>query len=468
MLLASCGHSSSAASQGMGRHHAVTPASISTTTAKTTSVQPQRELAGIIAPFQNVAITSALSEPALRVNVLEGDHVQAGQTLAVFDVSDLQGQLTTAEGTLKNAQASAQAANSQVSETQYNAHLTIATGSDNVHSSQAALEQAQATLRNDSANLQRDQTLASQGYIPQQTLDQQRTLVVNDQGAVRTAEANLGTASVNQSINGTSSQGLPASTIAAAQHNAQAAAATIQTQQGQIQTLQSQIAKAVIVSPVSGVVVNRNLNAGEYPNGRTLFTVQELDKVYLNLNASSSDIFAIPKGTAVTAQVSGTPRKYSGSINAVLGQVSPGSTNFTVQAIIKNSDGMLQAGLPATADIRLPAVYGVGIPTAAFLDDTHTTVMGIAYSGSTTKGHTLNVTEKASNGTTSIVTGVPAGAKVIGNGQLGITEGQTILIDGATPAPVASAPADGSGSDSPQSSASPSGHRHHNTATSDQ
>ena len=55
-----------------------------------------------------------------------------------------------------------------------------------------------------------------------------------------------------------------------------------------------------IVSPIDGVVVNRNLNPGEYPGSRTIFTLQQLNNVYAELNASSADTFAIPVGAPVT------------------------------------------------------------------------------------------------------------------------------------------------------------------------
>ena len=57
----------------------------------------------------------------------------------------------------------------------------------------------------------------------------------------------------------------------------------------------------------------------------------------------------------------------------MLGQVQPGSTNFTVEVIVPNQGNRLQSGMAVTGTITLPTVTGIGIPTAAFLDDSHTT-----------------------------------------------------------------------------------------------
>ncbi len=116
---------------------------------------------------------------------------------------------------------------------------------------------------------------------------------------------------------------------------------------------------------------------------------------------------------------------------AVLGQVAPGSTNFTVKVVVANPDEKLQSGLPVTATTTLPSVSGVGIPTTAFLDETHTTVM----TGSDDQlvdviAKTVHVRpNSAPDGTTSIVTGLKAGDKVVTNGQLGISDGQSLSAD---------------------------------------
>ena len=188
--------------------------------------------------------------------------------------------------------------------------------------------------------------------------------------------------------------------------------------------------KATITSPVNGVIINRNMNPGEYPGSRTIFTIQELDNVYAELNASSSDTFAIPVGAPVSVSVAGNgTRTYNGKVVAVLGQVTPGSTNFTVKVLIQNADNKLQSGLPVTGTASLPGVSGIGIPTTAFLDDSHTTVMIADDEVVDTVAKMVHVHELGSDGKTSIVSGLKAGQVVISNGQLGVTDGQSLAQD---------------------------------------
>lgn len=421
-LLSGCG-------QGAAKRTrpAASPNPIPTAAAKQATVHATSSISGVIAPFQNVAITSSLSEPADSVNVLEGDHVRAGQVIAVLDTADLEAQLAQVQANVQSAIRTAESDDAKVAQARYTGTLNIGQGGESVQSARAALVSAQTTLKNDTVNLQRDRALIGNGYIAQQTLDQQQTLVNTDAAALRTATANLRSAIINQQVNGTATSGLQAANVASAIADANAARAAVAQARAQVLQYQVSISKAKIVSPVNGIVVNRNMNPGEYPGSRTIFTIQQLDRVYAMLNASSADTFSIPVGAHVTLSVPGNgAQEYTGNVVAVLGQVTPGSTNFTVEVLIKNADGKLQSGLPVSATAALPPVSGIGIPTTAFLDDTHTSVMVADDQLVDVIAKTVKVRELGSDGTTSIVSGLKAGQQVVANGQLGVTDGQSL------------------------------------------
>ena len=421
-LLAGCG-------KGAGGRARTAPSAnpIPTVAAKVATVRATSTISGVIAPLQNVAITSQLVEPADTGAGNEGDRVHAGQVIAQLDTADLRAQLAQANATVLTDQRTAESDDAKVAQSRYTQTLNIGQGGDQVQSTRAALAQANQTLTNDEANLTRDQQLISNGYVAQQAVDQQATTVNNDRSAVRSAQAALQSALTNQSVNGTNSSGLQAANVAAAAADARAAHAVVLQAKAAVLQLQTQISKASIVSPIDGVVVNRNLNPGEYPASRTIFTLQQLSNVYAELNASSTDTFAIPVGAPVTLNVAGSSSQtYTGRVVAVLGQVTPGSTNFTVKVLVSNPDEKLKSGIPVTAVTTLPAVTGVGIPTTAFLDETHTTVMIADDELVDTVAKTVHVHEVGANATTSIVTGLKAGQSVVSNGQLGVTDGQSL------------------------------------------
>ena len=62
------------------------------------------------------------------------------------------------------------------------------------------------------------------------------------------------------------------------------------------------------------------------------------------------------------------------------------------------------------------------MPLGAFLDDNHTTVMTV----SDGVAHIATVSERATDGKSSVVTGLAAGTQVVSNGQLGLTDGERV------------------------------------------
>ncbi len=376
------------------------PPPITTALVRQGTVQPTKVLPGTIAPFQNVAISNTLAEPASAVFVPEGQTVRRGEVLAVLATDDLRANLEALHKAYVEAQ-------TRIDQMRYQANLAILQGGDQVRSARAALQQAQATLTQAESDYARDKDLFDQGAIAQQTLQQQATLVTTDAKAAQSAEATLASAIANQQVNGTTRNGLQAANIA----NAIAAAQSAEAQADQVR---AQIAKATIISPVDGIVVNRNLNPGEYPGTRTLFVLQHIATVYAMLNAATGQTLRIPLGAAV--QVSGQglgTRTFQGRVVAVLDQVVPGSTNFTIKVEIPNPEYALRSGMAILGKITLPPVSGLAIPTIAFVDDSHTSVLAMQAG----PPQVVPVRQIATDGTTSIVTGLAPEAQVVISGQ---------------------------------------------------
>jgi multidrug efflux pump subunit AcrA (membrane-fusion protein) len=373
------------------------PPSVKVVSATSRTVKPAISLSGLIAPLQNVALSSNLQEPADSVYVNEGDRVQRGQILVRLNTSDLDASLAQAQAHLE--------------QTRYQATLALHQGHDQVHVAQAAVEQSQANLALARTNLVRDEQLLSQGYLAVQTVDEQRTEVNVDERNVAAALAALSQAQANAQANGTPDLGLQQANIA------QAAAAVAQ--------IQAQIDRAAIVSPIDGVVVNRNINPGEYPNGRQIFTLQEVARVYATLNAYGVQVAGLRQNSAVTLTAPAAPRRtFSGTVNAILSPTTPSSSGFIVKVAVPNADGALRPGMTVSANVMQQPRSGIAIPVGAFLDDTHQSVMIV--DGDT--AHIAQVGEVAEDSNFAIVTGLAAATKVIANGQSNLSEGQKVAV----------------------------------------
>lgn len=390
----------------------VRPPYVQTSIASYGTIQPAQRLAGIIAPFQNVAIQSSLSEPTNAVYVREGDSVRAGQILAQLDTSDLQAQMQSDLATASSNQAN-------TTHTAFAGSLSIAQGQDTLRTDDAAVRQAQETLSNDQMNLARDQNLLGQGYISQQAVDAQSTLVRNDQQALNSANANLASARSTVQANGSlSGEGLQAAAVRQSQAQEQVALA-------QAQQVRVQIGKATLVSPIDGVVVNRNLNPGEYPGSRELFTLQQINPIYAVLHASSEQVARIVNGVSatITAPDIAGAQRFSGRVVGVLNEINPGSTDFQVKVQLANPLRRLRPGMVVQGTIATTPIRGVRVPATAFTDDNHDAMMTVQADGSV---KTVQVAEVGNDGTTSVVTGVSPGTRIVTNGQSSVGDGEKV------------------------------------------
>jgi HlyD family secretion protein len=401
-----------ACSKPPARQHAATQQAVATSVARDMTVAPSATLAGTIAPYQNVAIQTSLNEPTSVVNVNEGDIVHRGEVLAVLNTDDLQ-------ANLRADLASAQSNGAKVSQTTYQARETITQGSQQVRSAQSALSQAQHTLSNDATNLARYKQLFGNGYVPEQQVVQQQTLVANDQQAVRSAQSSLTSAIAAEQANGTMQNGMQASIVSGTRADQSMALA-------QADQIRAQIARATIVSPIDGIVVNRNLNPGEYPGTRQIFTLQQVDPVYAIFSASGAQIVGIHNGANVALMPVDEPgQTYNATVVGVLDQVQPGSTNFVVKALLRNPKHTLKSGMVVSGRVALQPVHGIGVPVTAFLDDSRSTVMVVRSDGTV---HETPVHQVGGSSQTAIVTGISAGTTVVSNGQLGLVEGQKVAL----------------------------------------
>jgi multidrug efflux pump subunit AcrA (membrane-fusion protein) len=406
LLLTGCGQRSAT--------KAPQPPTVSTAVAQEGTIYPNEVLPGLIAPFQNVAISSTLVEPTLQVNVQEGDRVHRGELLAVLDTSDLRAQLAA-----DIAQAHSDAAGA--THTSDQGLLTIQQSQQSVVNAQAALAQARQTLAKDSLDLSRYNQLMSKGYIAAQQVAQQQALVRNDQAAVNSAVASLRSAQEQVTSNGTlqNPSGLQASSVEEAQALQQVALA-------QADQIRTSIAKAAIISPIDGVVVNRNLNPGEYPGTRQIFTLQQVDPIFAILHASGSQVANVSVGstTKIVASDLGSSG-LTGRVAGVLNQVNPGSTDFQVKVLLHNPDDRLRPGMAIEGNVALPPLRGVKVPATAFLDDNRNSIMTV---GDDSAVKTMQVQYVGDDGKTAVVTGIAPGVRVISDGQTSVGDGEKVAV----------------------------------------
>jgi HlyD family secretion protein len=152
----------------------------------------------------------------------------------------------------------------------------------------------------------------------------------------------------------------------------------------QLSSDQTQFSKALIRSPVTGVVLSRQIDPGQTVaasfNAPVLFLIAEdLSTMRLEVKVDEADVGQVAAGQSATFQVDAFPgRTFPARVervdvgaNAVSGSTASSSSSNTVVAYtavlaVNNSDSTLRPGMTATAEIVTSEKQGVLlVPNAA-------------------------------------------------------------------------------------------------------
>ncbi|MDN3595541.1 efflux RND transporter periplasmic adaptor subunit [Zunongwangia endophytica] len=110
-----------------------------------------------------------------------------------------------------------------------------------------------------------------------------------------------------------------------------------------------------IKAPRSGFVVDNKIAAGMQigAEGDPLFTISDLDEVWINVNIYASDINAVKEGMPVGIKTSSYPDKvFEGKINRISNVLEPNENVLKARIVLDNKDLFLKPGLYVEAIVR--------------------------------------------------------------------------------------------------------------------
>jgi len=152
------------------------------------------------------------------------------------------------------------------------------------------------------------------------------------------------------------------------------AKAAVSQAQATLEANQTDLSKAVIRSPINGIVLARNFEPGQTVaaafTAPVLFTLAEdLTKMELHINVDEADVGQIQEGQNATFSVAAYPNR---TFDARIVQARYGSSTtsgvVTYETVLKvnNSDLVLRPGMTATADVVVKKIdNAILIPSAA-------------------------------------------------------------------------------------------------------
>lgn len=216
--------------------------------------------------------------------------------------------------------------------------------------------------------------------------------------------------------------------IAAKNEDAQAKMAAVRGKEADLQSAQVGESSSQIRSPLSGVVTNRLLNAGDMADPSTpIFEISDASALVLEAQIPAESGSSLRAGMRATLRAeSALGQNFSAVVQSV-GQVDPQSGLLEVRVLVSNRGGALKIGALASCDIitsRRP--LAVTVPKSAVITRDGASVVMVAQGGT---AHQKAVVTGVTNGDfLEIRRGLKPGERVIRLGQYELEDGAEIKI----------------------------------------
>src|ERR1700720_3288376 len=231
-----------------------------------------------------------------------GDHVKAGQVLAVIDVPEMKQELAEAKAQLESKKSSLESARRQLDHNKADLALQSALAKD------------------------RDQLGEGRNFISSQTLDQ-----VHANAEI--AKADLGVAEANRAL---------------AANEIDVAAATVER-------IKALLTYTQIVAPFDGVVARRQVNRGDLvqaaaatrttPSAGSLFTMQGIDTIRVFCDVPENDVPRLHVGDPAIVKPSGFDGEpFIGKVTRLSLRVDPQTRNMRTEIDLPNPEERLYPG----------------------------------------------------------------------------------------------------------------------------
>jgi len=336
------------------------------------------EETGTVNPVNEVAVGTQVSGT---INSLEVDYnsiVHKGQILATLDPTSLQATSLQVHGVLAAAQSNASAASSTASQSAAAIAAAVANAnvsSANARSAEANLTKAHAALALSQTTISRDNSLLAQGFISQSQMDTDRAAYNANSADVNAAQAALAAARAQAAA--TAIQiGAASDQHAASIYQASAAASQAQAAQGQVQQADYNLQRAVITSPIDGIVVSRAVSVGQTVAASlqtpTLFIIaSSLRDMQVDVSVSEADVGQLKTGAIAQISVPAFPNVvFAGTVQQVRINPTTVSNVVTYDAVVTVHDDSSRLKPGMTADVTIALTthdHVLSIPAAALL-----------------------------------------------------------------------------------------------------
>ena len=384
-----------------------TESSFETMTVKKTDIEIPIKFSAKMKGQADVTISPQVSGQLMKICVTEGQQVSAGQTLFVIDSRNAQHDLESAQASVQSAQANVQSAQA------------------GLQSAQANLQSAQAKANSAKLEYESNKNLFDKKIVSSYTLENSLNTYKQAQAAVGQAKA----------------------AVEQARATVEQAKASVSQAQTGVSSARVNLGLCTITSPVSGIVGEISVRAGDQVSPMTQLTIvsgnrqmeawfsipESILEEGVQAGATSSDknqyIAALPDVTFIMKN--GTEYPHKGRISSLTGVVDAATGSLSCKATFPNPDGHLYSGIQGTVVLPIGHNDVMVIPQAAVVRLQDKSLVYKVKADSTATAVSVVIADTG-NGKDFIVTeGLNVGDRIVTVGANNLQEGQKVLFPAA-------------------------------------
>lgn len=393
LLLAGCGKDDSKKKEG-----AEVPVPVLVETANKGAIDHMIVADAVLYPVNQASITPKLTAPVKKLFVNRGDHVRAGQTLLELESADLSATVRETQQQFEQAQANYEL-------------VKGATAPEDRNKAQTDLQVAEQMVAAAKTLYDNRVALVKEGALAQKLADDARVSLAQAQGQFTTAQRHL------EAVRGVSNQ-----------QAIRGAEAQMNGAKAHYESAVQQVAYAQVKSPISGIISDRPVLAGELPaSGSPIISVVDISQVVARANVPVKDASGLKVGSV--ARISGPDGDIPAKVTVVSPTVDSSTTTIEVWVQAANPGEKLKPGGTVRVNIVAETLQDVIIvPSNALLNsDDGTTKVMIVLPDNTARERRVSVGVRQGK-RVQIISGLQEGDKVVTSGGLGLEDKAKVAI----------------------------------------
>lgn len=195
----------------------------------------------------------------------------------------------------------------------------------------------------------------------------------------------------------------------------------------QAEQIKQQISDATIEAPISGRIVKKNIEPGEFVNvGTSLGTVLDVSKLKVQVLVSENDVYKLKEGQHVKLKTDVYPDKIIDGVISYIAPQGDESHNYPLEIVIQNNNKLRAGTFVSVSFSQKTSQQALLIPRSSLVESIRNPYVYVM-ENNVAKQRKIEVGRELGD-KIEVTSGLKAGETVITTGQINLSEGAAVQV----------------------------------------